>query len=46
MEIECSKCGYSFSKDKVPEICPYCGEKGTLRRKKTAQDYLNEADDF
>lgn len=42
MKIICESCGYTFKAEKIPKICPYCGEMNTLIIEKKADDFLNE----
>ena len=42
LELECRACGYKFSKDKIPAICPYCSKQGKVGMAKNAQDLLDE----
>jgi rubrerythrin len=42
MRSQCSNCSYITEKEETPKRCPYCGELGTMGRKKEAQDFLDE----
>ncbi len=43
MDLECQKCGFKITKDRIPSRCPYCAKEGTLGLSKSAQDILDEA---
>ena len=38
----CEACGYRFEKEKEIELCPYCGEKGAVKKEKTANELLED----
>ncbi len=40
MEFRCNRCRYRFKSDKMPERCPYCGEKKALAADENAEDLL------
>ena len=42
MKLVCNKCGYRFESERVPEVCPYCGERGAITREKSAQEIIDE----
>ena len=42
INLECRSCGFKFSKEKIPQRCPYCSKEGSVGFLKTAQDLLNE----
>lgn len=42
MKFECSDCNYVAEKEEAPKRCPYCGEKGTMGKAKSAQDFVDE----
>ncbi len=39
---QCNTCGYEFKAYNMPKVCPYCGNKGTVKPLKTAEEILNE----
>ncbi|MBR9699888.1 hypothetical protein GOV09_05515 [Candidatus Woesearchaeota archaeon] len=41
MKWECSNCQYVLNKEEFPDRCPYCGEKGTMGKVKSAQDIID-----
>jgi rubrerythrin len=43
LKLMCKKCNFEFEKEKKPEICPYCGQRGTVIHYKTAQQFLEES---
>ena len=42
MRFQRTKCSYVAKRDKLPEMCPYCGEEKTMVVAKDAQDILDE----
>lgn len=42
MEIGCNRCRYRFKSDKMPERCPYCGDKKTLAVDEDAENLVRE----
>ena len=44
LKLYCTKCSYSFEKDRVPSRCPYCAEDGSIREEKSAQEVLDEVE--
>jgi len=42
LKLYCKKCNYQFEKEKVPFRCPYCATEGSVEKKRTAQDILDE----
>lgn len=43
-ELQCEDCNYKFMPkgDRIPLTCPYCDKKGTLRKVKKMQDWIDE----
>ncbi len=42
MKFACIKCNYVAQRQELPPKCPYCGEPGSMRKAKDAQDLLDE----
>ncbi len=47
-KVKCSSCGFEFEvkSGKIPKKCPYCDKEGTLERKKSAQELLEEVEEL
>ncbi|HLC55075.1 MAG TPA: hypothetical protein VJJ75_00925 [Candidatus Nanoarchaeia archaeon] len=45
---KCEACNYDVNstKDLAGKMCPYCGQKGSLKPKKTSSDIINEVADW
>ncbi len=45
---KCESCNYDVysSRDLLGKMCPYCGQKGTLKPKKTSSDIIKEVSDW
>lgn len=39
---KCKQCGYQTKKDRVPEMCNYCGKKNSMSEIKNASDLIKE----
>ncbi|GEM_PF-616668 len=42
----CTSCNYKFEpksgKKGIPQVCPYCGKRGTVTEERKAQEILDE----
>lgn len=41
-KVRCKKCGFHYETDKIPKLCPNCGEEKSIEKEKTAREILDE----
>jgi len=42
--FRCKECGYNFDseREEAPESCPYCSNKGTVKKEEDAEDLIEK----